>query len=121
MEILDPKRIIRQLGKAPPQDLVVAVAQMVDELERYGIDLISVGKVKYISGGMYQFRQRYSSSLLLRAYFFVTGQRILVVVSAYNKQQDPTKKRQQAEIRRALKLKKTLANYVSKQIKFDSE
>lgn len=89
---------------------------MVVDLQSFGPVLFAAGKVKHIRDGLFQYRQRFSERLLLRAYFFSTAGNRLLILSAYNKQKDPSKKRQQNEIFRALKQKKMLEMYVLKQI-----
>jgi len=87
-------------------DLQIAtvLAYFRDDLADHGTEIFAQGKAKWLGGGLAEYRFRRNPELLVRLFFFLSGKRLVVVLSGYNKKRDPSDSRQQREISTARKL-----------------
>ncbi|WP_144796189.1 hypothetical protein [Microbacterium paludicola] len=119
----------RSFGKLPKYEQAVLLAALERVLTPQGSDVCSSEWGKALGGGLYEFRVRKSlkaiieefarpdgkkpalkpgddRAVLLRAFFTVHGNRVVLLFSVYDKGRDPSDKRQKKEIARARKLLK---------------
>jgi phage-related protein len=83
-------------------------AAMNSVLQHLGVDVCDTQYGKQIGGGLFEFRVRQDAGsvqpglppekILLRAFCHAYGSRIVLLVGGYDKGEDPSKRRQQAEI-----------------------
>ena len=85
-----------------------AKARAVDEdfqqLRERGLGLLKTNRLKSLGDGLYELRIRRSPDLLLRVFLTMVHPRRLIILSAYNKQRDPSELRQRREIKKAKNL-----------------
>lgn len=75
-------------------------------LQRYGIDVCDTEFGRHLGGGLFEFRLRLSvrsdgEKALLRVFCHATGKRVILLLGAYDKCRDSTRRRQEVEIRAA--------------------
>ena len=80
------------------------VAEAMDALRTRGLELLKTNMMKNLGGGLFELRIRRSPDLLLRVFLTMIHPRRLILLSAYNKQRDPSDLRQRREIRKARNL-----------------
>ncbi|PVE94974.1 type II toxin-antitoxin system RelE/ParE family toxin [Microbacterium sp. TPD7012] len=119
----------RAFDKLPQYEQAVMVAAIEKVLGVLGHEVCATEWGKNLGEGLYEFRVRKSlraihdefkengvdlpalppgsdRGVLLRAFFTVHGDRIVLLLHIYDKKRDPSEKRQQREIKRARKLLK---------------
>lgn len=113
----------RFLESLPGYEQAVLVAAIEHVLQVHGIEVCSGEWGKPLGDGLYEFRIRKSlgsilstagveppqatgsdRTVLLRVFCTFYGEKIVLLLSGYNKKTDPSDKRQQREIARARKL-----------------
>lgn len=109
----------RFVRKLPEYDQAVLVAAVEQVLAVEGIDICDGEWGKSLGQGLYEFRVRRPPSrfsgpiggsaprgdqrVLLRVFCTFYGKRVVLVLGGYNKRKDPSKRRQEREIRAARK------------------
>jgi len=113
----------RFLRKVPPYEQAVLLAAIEHVLQVRGIEICADEWGKPLGRGLYEFRVRKSlrtimedaglelrghsgrgQNVQIRLFCTFYGRRIVLLYHGYNKNVDPSKKRQQREIRKARKL-----------------
>jgi len=98
--------ILEDLSREQRQTLGVA---MFEFLQHRGVGVCDIGWGKQLGTGLFEFRVRFESETtrsLYRIFCHAFGDRVVLLLAAYDKGEDPSKRRQQAEIataRRRLK------------------
>ena len=85
-------------------------------LQRYGIGICETEFGRQLGGGLFEFRLRLSERTdgeraTLRVFCHATGDRVVLLLGAYDKGRDPTRRRQAIEIWTA---RRRLAEYLSR-------
>ena len=85
-------------------------------LQRYGVAICDTEFGRQLGGGLFEFRLRLSEHTdgeraILRVFCHATGDRVILLLGAYDKGRDPTPRRQAGEIRTA---RRRLAEYLSR-------
>ncbi len=119
----------RAFNKLPQYEQAVMVAAIENVLATLGHEVCATEWGKNLKEGLYEFRVRKSlraiheefkqngasvpdlpadsdRDVLLRAFFTVHGDRVILLLHLYDKKRDPSEKRQQREIKKARKLLK---------------
>jgi phage-related protein len=66
-------------------------------LQEQGIGVCGTPFGRQLGGGLFEFRLR-ERDLLLRAFCHAYGDKVILILAAYDKSEDPSEKRQNAEI-----------------------
>jgi len=66
-------------------------------LQEQGMGVCGTAFGRQLGGGLFEFRLR-ESNLLVRAFCHAYGDKVILLLAAYDKNQDPSAKRQQKEI-----------------------
>jgi len=69
-------------------------------LQEQGIGVCGTPFGRHLGGGLFEFRLR-EGNLLLRAFCHAYGDKVILLLAAYDKSEDPSAKRQQKEIKLA--------------------
>lgn len=84
--------------------------QIVGQLGSHGAAVISNGHGKALGGGLYELKVRSAPEVLLRIFFVVRDQQLIVVLSVYDKKANDSKTWQNKQILAARKLQNSLDN-----------
>ena len=87
--------------KLPNAQQEAVAESLAIELAKYGPDICKRSLGKALGGKLYEMRLRQSPEMLLRIFFGVHRNRLVVVLGGYDKKSDPSEKRQAKEIRDA--------------------
>lgn len=106
-----------------PQKRAAFTAAVQFALQPYGLELVGTEFCKNLGGGLYELRVRWTAAeirrkfggldpaevgapekILLRVFFCTVGRKIILLMSGYDKGDDPGERRQQREIGKARKL-----------------
>ena len=90
---------IRDLDRRKRRILGTAMAEI---LQAQGVGVCGTPFGKQLGNGLFEFRLR-DDELLLRVFCHAYGTRIVLLLSGYDKGEDPTQRRQQREIAEARK------------------
>ena len=85
-------------------------------LQCYGVGICETEFGRQLGGGLFEFRLRLSEHTdgeraILRVFCHATGDRVILLLGAYDKGRDPTRRRQAVEIRTA---RRRLADHLSR-------
>ncbi|MTA59385.1 MAG: hypothetical protein F2550_03530 [Actinobacteria bacterium] len=92
----------RFLTELPLTDQVIVVRAVQAVLREHGNRLAGTHWVTALGAGLFEFRIS-APQLLIRIFFTYQAQRVILLLAAYDKQRDPSQKRQQREIAQARK------------------
>ncbi|MBB4663457.1 hypothetical protein [Conexibacter arvalis] len=109
------RKFLKDLDYRKRNALIAAIETV---LEPMGLDVCQTEYGKALGRGLYEFRLRHdeetilrkagrpadgasSTDLLLRVFFLAYGEKIILLLGAYDKGLDPSKRRQEREIARA--------------------
>ena len=98
----------RSLKKLPSDAVLAVVAQFERDLRRYGLEVFNTGAAKWLGGGLAGYRYRRNPDLLIRLFFTIEANQVILVLSGYDKMRDSSHSRQQTEIIKARKALKSL-------------
>jgi len=75
-------------------------AAMQSVLQRFGVEVCGTGFGRALGGGLFEFRLRLSApdAALFRVFCHAHGDRLILLLGAYDKARDPNSRRQQREI-----------------------
>jgi phage-related protein len=85
VEILNEKAFERVLNRLTPKNRQLVRLTMLKTLTLLGLDSVDSGRSKALGGGLYELRVSIPPELLFRVFFTHIGNRVLVVLSAYDK------------------------------------
>jgi phage-related protein len=101
VDIPNPIRVSNGLKGISPEMQLIILDKFRLDLNVNGMNMFALEKAKWLGVGLAEYRFRKDPELLVRLFFFFSGKRVVVVLSAYNKKSDPSRNRQQREIAKA--------------------
>jgi phage-related protein len=104
IEAHDEHLLERLYAEASNLDNMRALDDDLAQLRERGLGLLQTNRLKSLGNGLYELRIRRSPDLLMRVFLTMIHPRRLILLSAYNKQRDPSEIRQRREIKKARNL-----------------
>jgi hypothetical protein len=89
--------IMDELDRRARRTLGTAMREI---LQEQGVDVCGSAFGRHLGEGLFEFRLR-EADLLLRVFCHAHGERVILLLGGYDKGQDPSKRRQTAEIAEA--------------------
>jgi phage-related protein len=108
VEFLNEKKFLKLISKFSRANQRDFVETLMSTLSTSGPGVISNGKGRALGGGLYEYRFESAPDILLRAFFIVREQELIVVLSAYDKKANDSKTWQNRQILAARNLQKGL-------------
>jgi phage-related protein len=108
VEFLNEKKFLKLISKFSRANQRDFVETLMSTLSTSGPGVISNGQGKALGGGLYEYRLESAPDILLRAFFIVREQELIVVLSAYDKKANDSKTWQNRQILAARNLQKGL-------------
>jgi hypothetical protein len=106
--ILNEKKFEKLLGRFRPATRIQISKRVMGSLAEYGPGVVATETGRALGGGLFEFKLALPPEVLLRVFFVVKGQSVIVILSAYDKKADDSKTWQNRQILAARKLHKAL-------------
>ena len=98
-------KLIAKFSRSQQKDITEKLSAL---LGLHGPGVISTGHGKALGDGLYEFRFESAPEILLRVFFIFRDQRVILILSAYDKKANDSKSWQNRQILAARKLQKSL-------------
>lgn len=105
---LNEKKYLKLVAKFSRSKQREITEKLTNLLESFGPGIVATGDGKSLGGGLYELRFESAPDVLLRLFFVVRAQSVIVVLSAYDKKANDSKTWQNKQILAARQLQKSL-------------
>jgi putative component of toxin-antitoxin plasmid stabilization module len=105
---LNEKKFEKLLHKFRPPTRNLIAKRVVGSLTEYGAGVATTDSGRALGGGLFEFKLDMPPEVLLRVFFVVRGNSVIVILSAYDKKANDSRTWQNRQILAARKLLKVL-------------
>lgn len=105
---LNEKKFEKLLGRFRSSTRILIAKRVMGSLAEYGPGVVATETGRALGGGLFEFKLDMPPEVLLRVFFVVKGQSVIVVLSAYDKKANDSRTWQNRQILAARKLQKDL-------------